>query len=347
MADRRVARWEARRWLRGESSLARVRGCGTKVVLSRDDQDAGLDAAVKIVHGGEMEAAGIRGLSACGSVWACPRCAARIASGRADELRTAFTAANELGAVPMMMTRTAGHALDWTLSEAWSAVLDCWRRMTATRAWKSFRAGAGVVGVIRATEVVLSPRAGWHVHLHAIFLVKDTRAALIAEVGHVSDGLIDLWASVAADRGLMVDPRGQGFQIARDPDALGAYVTKAGIWDLAAEAAMGATKTGHGASRSPFELLADAVAGDRAAARSWSEFEEASKGRSALSWGRGLRALLGIKATTDDDLAAASGDGHEVARLSPATWADIESDPDLLVALLRGVEAGHPWGTVL
>jgi hypothetical protein len=98
--------------------------------------------------------------------------------------------------------------------------------MTATRAWKSFRAGAGVVGVIQATEVVLSLVPDGTC-IYAIFLV-NTRAALIAEVGHVGDGLIDLWASVAADRGLMVDPRGQGFQIARDPDALGAYADEGG-----------------------------------------------------------------------------------------------------------------------
>jgi integrase len=53
--------------------------------------------------------AGYSGLASCGSVWACPQCAAKIATRRADELSKVMRAVDEAGGSAFLLTLTMRH----------------------------------------------------------------------------------------------------------------------------------------------------------------------------------------------------------------------------------------------
>lgn len=350
--EKRVERWEARNWLRANSALSPVRSCGTFAVGKGwvDDLEEAEPPQVKIVVGGTTGVAGVRGLNSCGSAWACPRCAARIASGRAVEVRKAIAGAEQEGLAVLMLTLTGGHGLDWSLAESWDAVAESWRRLTAGRPWARWKAQVGLQGTIRAVETTLSPRAGWHVHIHCLLVVESPLAAL-----EQKQEIFSLWRTRAEARGLAVAAQGQGLELPRaESGILAGYLAKQGqSWDLASEIALGAVKKGHGASRTPFQILAEIVGREdfRTDAyvelrNSWHEWERHSKGRRAMTWSRGLKDRFAVAEQTDEEIASSKDDGEEVFTLTDQAWLEVRESPGLLVDLLRGVEAGDDWGVL-
>ncbi|GAA4872200.1 hypothetical protein GCM10023203_22290 [Actinomycetospora straminea] len=101
---RREGRWARRSQLRGITTLRRVRNCGTPL-----DPDGGVTLAVTTNTDGSRSA-GYSGLASCGSVWACPQCAAKIATRRADELSKVMRAVDEAGGSAFLLTLTMRHA---------------------------------------------------------------------------------------------------------------------------------------------------------------------------------------------------------------------------------------------
>ena len=76
------------------TSLRRVRNCGTPL-----DPEGGVSLALT-TSGDRSRSAGYSGLASCGSVWACPQCAAKIATRRADELSKVMRAIDEARVPP-------------------------------------------------------------------------------------------------------------------------------------------------------------------------------------------------------------------------------------------------------
>ena len=101
---RRETRWARRSQLRPITSLRRVRNCGTPL-----DPDGGVMLAVTTNTDG-TRTAGYSGLASCGSVWACPQCAAKIATRRADELSKVMRAVDERRGSAFLLTLTMRHA---------------------------------------------------------------------------------------------------------------------------------------------------------------------------------------------------------------------------------------------
>ncbi|WP_328302132.1 hypothetical protein [Actinomycetospora sp. NBC_00405] len=95
---RREGRWARRSQLRGITTLRRVRNCGTSL-----DPEGGITLAVTTNADGSRSA-GYSGLASCGSVWACPQCAAKIATRRADELSKVMRAVDEAGGSAFLLT---------------------------------------------------------------------------------------------------------------------------------------------------------------------------------------------------------------------------------------------------
>ena len=85
------------------TSLRRVRNCGTPL-----DPDGGLTLALT-TSGDGSRSAGYSGLASCGSIWACPQCAAKIATRRADELSKVMRAVDEAGGSAFLLTLTMRH----------------------------------------------------------------------------------------------------------------------------------------------------------------------------------------------------------------------------------------------
>ncbi|GAA4930994.1 hypothetical protein EV188_102494 [Actinomycetospora succinea] len=101
---RRETRWARRSQLRPITSLRRVRNCGTPL-----DPDGGVTLALTTGEDG-TRSAGYSGLASCGSVWACPQCAAKIATRRAGELSRVMRAVDEAGGSAFLLTLTMRHA---------------------------------------------------------------------------------------------------------------------------------------------------------------------------------------------------------------------------------------------
>ena len=72
------------------------------------DPDAGTVLAVS--QRPEGRRAGIEGLVTCGSVWACPVCAAKVAAKRAEELAQVLDAVHTAGGSAFMLTLTIKHS---------------------------------------------------------------------------------------------------------------------------------------------------------------------------------------------------------------------------------------------
>ena len=85
--------------------LDRLRACGHTAV-------DGSGVMVRMTPGssGSSCRAGFAGLATCGSVWACPVCAAKVAAERAGELGAVLTAAGEAGHQVAMVTLTVREA---------------------------------------------------------------------------------------------------------------------------------------------------------------------------------------------------------------------------------------------
>ncbi len=99
----RSDRFARRRQLRKITSIRRVRNCG--LPLSSES-----GPTVGVVNNPDgTRTAGFGGLATCGSVWACPQCAAKVATRRADELATVMHTVDELGGSAFMWTGTMRH----------------------------------------------------------------------------------------------------------------------------------------------------------------------------------------------------------------------------------------------
>jgi hypothetical protein len=98
----RRARWRRRTQAQKITSLARVRRCG-----SLRDPEHG--AVLVMSSRPDGRTAGFEGLVTCGSVWACPVCAAKVAAARAEELAAVLDKPHEDGGSAFMLTLTIRH----------------------------------------------------------------------------------------------------------------------------------------------------------------------------------------------------------------------------------------------
>jgi len=100
----RTHRYRRRDQLRPLTSLRRVRNCGSSAVT-----EGGVTVGLAANFDGTVHA-GYGGVATCGSVWACPQCAAKVATRRADELVDVMRAVEQLGGSGFLATFTMRHA---------------------------------------------------------------------------------------------------------------------------------------------------------------------------------------------------------------------------------------------
>lgn len=332
--DRKAERYELRSGLWRATGLERCRDCGRVAVTP------GGSVGVRVVKGG---GSGFSGLATCGSVWACPVCAAKIAARRGDELARVLSWAVGEGHTVAMLTLTARHHERQALSVLWDGVQAAWGAVTSGRAWQATRDGFGVLGWARAVEVTHGAN-GWHPHLHVV-LVLEGRVER-ERVEALGAALWPRWERALERRGLSA-LRAPGLDIRASVgevrDALAAYLVKA----LAMEATAGHGKRGREGGRAPFQLLADLVRDGEARDHAlWREWETTSRGRRQLTWSRDLRALAGMAdEQTDEQIAGEDVEGEDVLVLDAVTWRAVRDEQGaLLVAADRwGVAGARAW----
>ncbi len=279
--------------------------------------------------GGSARAA-LTGLMTCSSVWACPVCAAHIMQARAEDITTGAGRHRESAGALGMLTLTLRHKRTDTLAQLLGGLLDSWRRVINGEPWKRACAKFGVVGFVRSTEITYGAANGWHPHLHVLMVYGQPISDEQRE--EFEFWIYERWAGFVEKYGLGIPTRKRG-ALLQAIDADGAdYGFKLQERTLGWEMARGDLKRGRADRYLPFELLWAAGNGEVAAVELWHEYEQATQGRRASHWSKGLRELwrLGDE-RADEEITA---DDHTTG----ATLVGLVEEEDWAAVIAHGAD---------
>jgi hypothetical protein len=274
----------------------------------------------------------------CGSVWACPVCAAKVAEQRRRELSFAMVKHVQAGGTAYLLTFTFPHYIGQQLADLMEPFAKARQSFQNCRAWKAVMERAGKVGIVNSLEVTYGIGNGWHPHLHMLVFCD---AAAFGEgdaddTGRLGSAAIDHlrgeWVRLLEKRDL-VGPENREWARRYGLDVRGGagaaeYIAKWGHdeqYGLSGELTSSHAKTGKRDTwgtrdhYTPFQLLSMAQAGDGHAICAFREFVEVFDGRRMLTWSRGLKAHFGIEDMDDETAAAelelALTDEHQAGEL--------------------------------
>lgn len=295
---RKAARYSRRRTLWRITGDAACKGCGRALM----DPASGVIVA--------QTAAGtsvVLGLMRCGRIWLCPVCSATIRHKRAEEITEAVVEWIKAGGTAYLVTFTARHAHTDQLAGLMDALQGtrktpdtprrpgAYQRLITGGTWAGrpereitgIRDRIGYVGMIRATEVTVGQKYGWHPHIHAIVLVGGRTTGERAKkrvTGHFTPNAKaleeweDHWRATWTNALKAVNPKwrptdecgvkdcpcgGKGHGVdfkrlhtERDAKDLGEYIAKTQDGKAPAlELARADLKTGREGNMAPFDLL--------------------------------------------------------------------------------------------
>ena len=321
------------------STLPRVRKCGR----------------VTILPGGQVgvrkkdEAVGYAGLASCGSVWACPRCSARIMAVRRLELGVLIAGAAAAGMTVAFGTVTLRHRQGQPLAQLWDALSQGQRGVTNATKVKRLRQQLGRIGYVRATEVTYGGN-GWHPHIHTIQLFDGDVSQ--EQLDELRDAEFAVWKRQAVNRGLGA-PVKKRYELRKVVDAdvaFSEYFAK-GVYDpsvarsaksVGFEMTGSQTKKGRTkGSRTPWQVLEDfGKTGDLEDWEVFEEYEQASKGKRALVWSNGLKKMFGVGEIEDEEIAEQEVGDRDDTLFWVTDWEPIARDASLGGRLLGAVSKG-------
>lgn len=319
------------------------------------------------------------GVTTCGSVWTCPVCAAKIQAERREELGTLVKYARERNLTVAFGTMTLRHHKGLSLGKTWSTLSKCYKAVREDRMVRRHRKALGMDGYVRAVEVTHGGNGWHpHIHqLYLLDLgqpnpkdysmgsqdpeFQDEVAAFNKRaersLAALGDAEYAVWARTAVSAGLGRPLRERyEVKLVNGPEGLTDYLVKSEykgptetFSGLSKEMQGSVTKRGRKGSRTPFQILEDVrvaglsdfrengVVSDDLAL--WHEYEQASHGRRALTWSRGLKDAAGVNEKSDEEIAEGEEQDQEIL-LTIAAWTrDMCKDEGLQSGLLRAVEA--------
>jgi hypothetical protein len=336
--DRRRASRETRYWLRRGAwkvtSLARLAHCGRY-----------LTADYTRVHVKDGSAYYVD-VQTCGSIWACPVCSARIRQRRAQEIEAACLSHLTAGGSIGFLTLTFPHSSGDDLAQLLKVLLDCWKKVQQRTSYRTRKDVLRLFGFIRSTEITYGRWNGWHPHLHLLLFAEGEVTP--AEWASLRDLVSEVWAEVVVKAGRDRPGEEVGVTLAPVRTAeVGTYLAK--VQDhygnessIGREMARGDVKKGRKKSRTPFELLEQAVYGVVPELPLWHDYEQATKGRRAIEWSRGLKARFAVEDLEDEDLAKADVDGAAVTTITKQQYALVVADGAEAHVLDLAEEGGGP-----
>ena len=294
-------------------------------------------AGVKVWKGNK--GAWFTGLMQCGSVWVCPVCAGKVAEARATELQKGIDYALSVGHGCLMVTLTFSHGRGDVLADTLTGQAKALRALKSGRAYQALMRDFGVLGEVRALEVTHGEN-GWHPHTHAITFT-DSKLSAAARF-QFECRLFVLWRAACLKAGIGAPEFAHGIHVRSAKDAAN-YVAK---WGFATEVTRSHIKTAKGKGRTPWQLLADAAAGDKRAAWLFREFAACFKGKRQLFYSRGLRQKIGLldELTDQQALELQPEEKTMVCEIDPDEWRMVirfRARADLLSAAMDGGEAVH------
>ena len=260
------------------------------------------------VHKGQTHGkAFYHGLMACGSVWTCPVCAAKIAERRRVELQQALESAKAKGWGIHFVTLTVPHGIGDDLHEILGKLSTALKKLSGNAPFKKAKAQTGlqIYGYIRAQEVTYGAN-GWHPHFHLLVFTQWNMGSSIVRYCYDK-----AWRSACVASGLPEPHQVHGCTV-QDGRKAAKYVSKWGIedemtkanakrvskWGIEDEMTKANAKRGKRHGLSPWGLLRAVLDGNapeiapEPAAALFRLYAHAFKGRRQLHWSVGLRAKL-------------------------------------------------------
>lgn len=260
--------------------------------------------SVTVLHSPHVKSAHYKNLMVCGSVWLCPVCASKITERRREELTAALAATDYF---LVLVTFTLKHQIDDQLADLLKALMAAFRDFKSGNSWQLAAERYGWVGSIRALETTHGAN-GWHPHLHDLVLLESPLTA--EEIDQMTTWFRERWLMVLQRHGRdaswypSVDIRPGRADVGEYIAKFGRLPTVKG-WTIEHEVTKAPVKRGRPDRRTPLQLLADSMAGDKRASALYVEYAKNFKGKKQLVWSKGLRALLGLidQELTDEQLA--------------------------------------------
>ena len=257
---------------------------------------------IQVIRSKEYKTASYTGLQTCGSVWACPVCAAKIAERRRVEIQAAMACFKASGGSVNLLTLTTPHQRTDNLRDLLEMQATALKYFKMDRTVRNIFKELGIVGQIRALEVTHGRNSptnnGWHPHYHFLLFAEIHLADDYTREG-MADRLYIRWAACCVRAGLGEPSRLHGIKL-DDGSKAAKYVSK---WGLEDEMTKGHTKKAlHG--ETPFDFLRSYLADskDKQAGALFKEFAETFKGKRQLHWSAGLKKLFKIGEVSDEEL---------------------------------------------
>jgi len=252
---------------------------------------------IQIVYSEEKKRAYYGNLLACGSVWVCPICSAKITEQRRLELSEAIDRWQAAGGSVFMGAFTLQHTVEDDLKELKRSLNDSFRALAAGREYKRIKDQFQIVGSVSSLEVTWSMNNGWHPHKHTLYFSKVKLSD--QDIYNLQNVLSGRWQSVLEKRGRYSNEQAGVKITTGEADQIKNYCFK---WGLSHEIAKSPVKTGRNGGLSPFEL-ADMSSTDKRAGHLFKEYAKAFKGSKQLTYSRGLKKLLDIQDKPDQETA--------------------------------------------
>ncbi len=264
------------------------------------------------------------GLQTCGSVWACPVCAAKIAERRRVELLDAMEMHKAQGGVVSLLTLTTPHQRGDNLAVLLEQQGNALQGFLRDRQVKEVFSEMGLIGQVRNLEVTHGRRSdrnnGWHPHFHILqFHQVEGREA---DRKDWTARLYLRWVVYCEKAGLGTPSFRHGIKL-DDGTRASQYVTK---WGLEDEMTKGHTKKAKAGGETPFDLLRAYLADgqDAQAAALFREFAECFRGKRQLSWSNGLKARFYVDDKSDEQLAEELEDNaFLLGQITVEQWRDV------------------------
>ena len=261
------------------------------------------------------------GLMACGSVWTCPVCAAKVSERRRTELRQAIEAGKVLGWVPHFVTLTIPHGAGDDIKVLLAKLSEALKRLSSgkyaiKRRIEQERPSEVLHGYIRALEVTHGNKNGFHPHFHMIAFTSGGITSAFMQ-----DAYLAAWQRACRLAGLSIPDDEHGVTV-QDGRFAAEYASKWGIED---EMTKGHTKQARLKGITPWGMLRAVLDGDdpeypaERAAALFQVYAAAFAGRRQLYWSNGLRAKLALAKELSDEELVAKPDDEEASVLATLT----------------------------
>jgi len=246
------------------------------------------------------------GLAACGSVWACPCCTAKIQESRRVEAAKMINWAYKSGYRVMMVTLTQPHYYYDDLKLLLANQQKSLRALRSGKAWQGFKERIGFEGLVRSLEVTHG-KNGFHPHTHELWIVdkKYSYAKILKFVQQ-------RWKDISKKYDLIPYGKMTAFYKhsvdIKDNVSTSDYLLKmddTAYWGADREIAKAAVKSSTNFQKGvhPFELLSRSMNGDAKSGQVFVTYVEAFKGKRQMFWSHGLKDRVGVQELTDEELA--------------------------------------------